>query len=85
MENFIYQTKETLTLFWVALGWYCIIPPALVALCFYGAYRLEKKSVNSKRLACVLGFHKWDKYRGFDEVKPHHTARCYYCNERYTQ
>lgn len=34
---------------------------------------------------CKLGFHKWDKYSGFYEEKPHYQAKCKRCGVNYAK
>lgn len=31
---------------------------------------------------CFFIGHKWSMYRGFEEIKPHHTARCLRCDAK---
>lgn len=33
--------------------------------------------------SCKLGFHKWDAYAGFYELKPHPQAKCKRCGKGY--
>jgi len=40
----IKEIPEVIQLFWIALGWYILIPPALIVACLVGTYLLERKA-----------------------------------------
>lgn len=43
----------------------------------------NKVTAAPKMIHCKLFGHKWDKYRGWDEIYPHFTAKCERCGVKY--